>query len=303
MFKLMSLLRTIHIQPGADTISKYSHIVKCWMFECCKDIIQRLIEPSLRFTSLDLGSLCKQKLLTSLLAHFCISSGAHLWDDEDRLSWTWSEVEKAMSQLWMTEAASCGKLSHIQSSSSLISCPVEVRRKLWGTELGEWDAGSSNPQKTRQRFDSPGRVHVEPPLLLQDFSPPLLWTACTFHLRFCFVERQSQGSSLKKKSICLYIKLIKYWIYLMLTKNNTEDYFFVGSSTATKSQLKAVTYEHCVSWRWRLKRWIRVGVNTAEAHFLLEIIQQWKHSWDWETASGKNSFPLSRAFNRTLVEP
>lgn len=99
MFKLMSLLRTVHIQPGADTISKYSHTVKCWMFECCKDIIQHLIEPSLRFTSLDLGSLCKHQLLTSLFTHFYIFSGAHLWDDKDRLSWTLIKAEKAMSQL------------------------------------------------------------------------------------------------------------------------------------------------------------------------------------------------------------
>lgn len=34
------------------------------------------------------------------------------------------------------------------------------------------------------------------------------------------------------------------------------------------SQLKAVTHEHRVSWRWTLKMWILVGVNTAEAHFI-----------------------------------
>lgn len=46
-----------------------------------------------------LRQLLQAEAVTSLLAHFCNFSGAHLWDDGDRLPWTWSKVEKAMSQL------------------------------------------------------------------------------------------------------------------------------------------------------------------------------------------------------------
>lgn len=46
-----------------------------------------------------------------------------------------------------------------------------------------------------------------------------------------------------------------------------------------------------------------LGKWTQLKHILFEeIMQQWKHSWEWETVSGKNSFPMSCGFNRTVVE-
>lgn len=99
MFKLMSLWRTVHFQPRADTLSKYSHIVSGWVFDCCKNITQSIIEPSLRFTSPDAGILCECKLQVSLFTHFCVFSWVHLWLRRTVKSQHGSNVEKATPQL------------------------------------------------------------------------------------------------------------------------------------------------------------------------------------------------------------
>lgn len=128
MFKLVSLLRTFHIQPRADTISKYSHIVKCWMFECCRNIIQHITEPSLRQIHLS----GRRHLLLVQAANFTVHSFLHfLWSsslvDEKSLAWTWKQGRKGHVTIVSNKSCLAWKAQVCPDTASLISCQIEGR--------------------------------------------------------------------------------------------------------------------------------------------------------------------------------